>query len=622
MNVVLSSVEVHIEGVGAGGLPGAELCRTVLTERVSTWVVHFEAANARDMARYRAVFRLAFPDILPLRVHHHSFPRLHREMTLPVDRGLGSEGLPRTGFASPGAYDLLPGHQDMALHNAFVVFQPGGAGVLFGPLTESRSKAGYSWKRIGDRVVEVAVEYDFPGLSDWPLAAGRSFVGESLYLEILPDPVTFGTEVFANYHAALRERGLAGRIHLGPNARHELFWGTWNEGIERQVDEALILREACWLAQNIPQVRWIQIDDGYETDADTHSTPAANLGGHWREEDAWCRRRFPRGMRALAEDIRALGLRPMIWFSPSCSVHSALYQSHPEYFIPNSVLHFETNLVFADYSRQEVRDITRRALDRLFVEWGFEGIKLDFWTYGFDQTRMTLSGRQATNVEWMQWLETEIRQRLPADGLMLSCLEPANGNPFRSRVWDQHRIGPDIGGVGPELMEEIAVWTAALVGLKETQRHFWIPEADGLSLFRHKDVPDATFRLFTAFMVATGTATELAGKLSEQTHDPRMPSFLDAVALVRFGQRVNCPGYDWTENRGRAPHTWVRHAEDLQRVVALTNWDACPRTVQVTAADLDCHPGAALREVFSGATASLPLGRTIGPHDAELWTLV
>ncbi len=586
--------------------------------------IQIEPAGPQHIAGYRLNYVLTFPAGAGLRVHHHAMPRLHREMTLSAAQQLGGDGLFRTGFSSPGNFELPAGHQDMAFHNAFVAFQPGGPAWLIGPLTEGAAKAGYRWRLVDDRTLEIMVEFACLGIESWPLAGGQVFAGEVVYEDILTGSVKFGPNIFDGYHAALLQTQALGRIHRGPASRHELFWGSWNEGIYRNIDEELILTEARWVARNLPNVKWIQIDDGFEKDADRHSTPAANLGGHWQDETAWCPRRFPRGMRALADDIRALGLRPMIWFSPSCSIHSDLFKAHPEFFIPNSTLHFEENLVFADFSLTEVRDLARRSLDRLLVEWRFEGVKLDFWTYGFEQPRMKLRRNEQTNLQWLSWLEHEIRMRLPEDGLMLSCLEPANGNPFRSAVWDQHRVGPDItGGLPLATFEEIGVAVAALTGLKQTQRFFWQPNADGLSLYRYGDTTDdAKWRLITTFMAASGAVTELGGRLSHQQADPRMEAFRRIVARVRHGQKVICPGYDWVANEGRAPFLWARLDGDGGGLLGLTNWNESSGTSKVSAESLSKPSGTKLVNLFTGETARLPFTRVLSGGDGELWEIL
>ncbi len=585
----------------------------------------FETKERGRVQRYRIGFRLEFPAGAPLRVHHQAMPRLHRRMTLAATQRMGEAGLERTRFTTPGNYELPCGRQDMMLHPALVVFQPGGAAWLAGPLTQRRANAGYTWRLIDDRTIEVTAEFAPLGLPGWEMSAGEVFEGEELYVQESAGPVEFGPAVFEGYHAALSASGL-GRAGHGALERHEVFWGTWNEGNYRRIDEAFILREARWIAKNLPNVKWIQIDDGYQSDADEAQCSArfglADLGAHATDAGAWCRRRFPHGMRALANDIRALGLRPMIWFSPACLVNRELHVKRPELFIPDARLHFVPELAFPDFSLPEVRDLARQALDRLFVEWGFEGVKLDFWSYQFLQERLALRKEGATNLEWMAWLEREIRARIGPEGLMLSCLEPANGDPFRSSVWDMYRVGPDIdGGIKIELLEEIAVWIASLNGLKQIQRRFWMPDGDSLSLFRFAKTPDPFWRLITTMFVVSGAAAEIAGRLSEEETDVRMPSFRRAVAAIRHGQELICPVYDWSENGGRAPRVWVRKDSDGRRVLGFTNWNTKPEVadMRVDAADVDAAPETFFENIFTGERTAAPWCRRVPAGDAELW---
>jgi hypothetical protein len=209
-------------------------------------------------------------------------------------------------------------------------------------------------------------------------------------------------------------------------------------------------------------------------------------------------------------------------------------------------------------------------------------------------------------------LENEIRTRVGPEGLMLSCLEPAAGDPLRSAAWDAHRVGPDIsGGLPLKTFEEIAIAVAAQHGLKQTQRAFWMADADGFSVYRAGDgADDAKWSLITAFLVSSGSALEIAGRLSQQADDPRTPALHRAIAVIRHGQEITCPGYDWTENRGRAPVVWLRRDADGGRVLGVTNWSDAPRTVCVDFASVDLFTG---MSVAAGALV------TVAPGAGGLW---
>lgn len=580
--------------------------------------VYLQLAQKTIIQRYELLFRIKFPIGEELRVHHHALPRLHRQMTLPVSQQLGEDALPRTNFTTPGNYDLPAGHQDMLMHPACVIFQTRGPRWVAGPLTQKQSFAGYCWRQVEPGCVEVTAAFEPLGLPGW-CVEDPIFEGEIFWVEAPADCVEFGPAVFPSYHRALEDSGLHGRARTGPLSRHELLWGTWNDGIYRSVSEELVLREAAWIARHLPNVRWIQVDDGFQADANPEKSGAsaglADLGSHADPVLRFCPKRFPRGMRAMTDDIKAMGLRPMIWFSPACGIKRSLFRERPDLFIPDARLHFVPELAFPDFSQPEIRQLTIEALDRMFDEWGFEGVKLDFWTYQFLQSRLPLARHDQPNLSWMRWLETEIRRRVGPDGFMLSCLDPANGDPFRADVWDTHRVGPDIDGISLQICEEVAVWIAALTALKQTHRNFWMPDADGLSLFRHTKTPDPLWRLVTTLLVASGTCVELAGRLSEQESDARMSAFQRAVASVRHGQVVECPGYNWIINDGAPPEIWWRRDDDGGSVLGMTNWKSEPKELDVP---LPLRGRPAL-DIFSGVESELGTKLTLNGGDGGLW---
>lgn len=604
--------------------PNLDVVEGRLSSRAAKLSVSYRACANVLLSAYRLVFRVRLEGGHPLRVHHQAMTRLHREMTLPAAVKLGDPKLFRTTWTTPGNFNLPYGDQDMALHPAFVIFEPKGKALVLAPLSQEKAKAAFHWTLLDPRTAEVSVEFSFLGLKGLALSPNTVFPGEEMYLETFGPDVPFGPAIFQNYHDLLLGRGGLGyRARRSPLIHDEIFWGTWNEGNCRNISTKIILKEARWLARNFPNVKWIQIDDGFHARGDEKVNGKryayCDIGAHWREKDALCKRRFPEGMAYLTQKIKELGLHPMIWFCPASHVDLALYRERPDLFVPDARLHFETKLAFPDYSLPEMRDIALRALDRLFLEWGFEGIKLDFWTYGFEQQRLHLRHPGTTNLEWMSWLSGEIRQRLGPKGLMLSCLEPANGDPFRSKFWDMHRIGPDIDGVTVPVLEEIAVWIASLVGLKQTQRDFWIPDADGFSLSRHPERSDNHWHLFVALMVVSGTALEIAGLYSRLEKDPRLPAFREILKNVRHGQRVTFPGFDWIENKGKAPNIWVRHDDDGKRLLGLINWSGEVRSFRVTAEDLQVPRKTKLQNLFTRERISLPTERTISGEDAELW---
>jgi alpha-galactosidase len=69
--------------------------------------------------------------------------------------------------------------------------------------------------------------------------------------------------------------------------------------------------------------------------------------------------KFPLGIKGLAEEINALGLKFGLWFEPEMvSEESMLYAAHPDWAfqVPGKPRQIGRNQMVLDMSRQDVRD--------------------------------------------------------------------------------------------------------------------------------------------------------------------------------------------------------------------------------------------------------------------------
>ncbi|HRJ74146.1 MAG TPA: alpha-galactosidase, partial [Terrimicrobiaceae bacterium] len=93
---------------------------------------------------------------------------------------------------------------------------------------------------------------------------------------------------------------------------------------------------------------------------------------------------FPQGIRPLADDVRALGMRFGLWVEPEMvNPDSDLYRAHPDW-----VLHYPgrprsecRNQLILDFGRPEVVDHILEVLDRLVREIGVDLFKWDMNRY-------------------------------------------------------------------------------------------------------------------------------------------------------------------------------------------------------------------------------------------------
>jgi alpha-galactosidase len=83
-----------------------------------------------------------------------------------------------------------------------------------------------------------------------------------------------------------------------------------------------IQRNLGWIATNAPQLRYIQIDDGYQP-----------WMGDWLETG----KSFGGDIKAVLRNIRDRGFEPAIWVAPFvASPQSKLFREHPDWFIKDS----------------------------------------------------------------------------------------------------------------------------------------------------------------------------------------------------------------------------------------------------------------------------------------------
>ena len=171
-----------------------------------------------------------------------------------------------------------------------------------------------------------------------------------------------------------------------------------------------------------------QVDDGWEPHV-----------GDWLEPDPV---KFPGGMKKVADSIHEAGLRAGLWLAPfACTENSALYKDHPDWVIRENGEPWYAGCNWGgffglDIDRPEVVDYVRAAFRRVFDDWGFDMVKLDFLYAAapFGNERETRAGRMIRAMKLLR--------ECCGDKLILGCgvpLMPAFG------LVDYCRIGCDVG---------------------------------------------------------------------------------------------------------------------------------------------------------------------------------
>jgi len=187
------------------------------------------------------------------------------------------------------------------------------------------------------------------------------------------------------------------------------------------------------------KLKVIQIDDGWNLPCNGHP----RVWGDWFPGP-----KFPRGMRAVADELHDLGFQAGLWLAPfSVAKDSRLAADHPDWIV--RAKNAETGLldpagpghIFGlDLTHPEVLVWLKTTFDRVFHEWKFDYVKIDFLMHGIltgehhDPTRTTAEAfRQGMRV---------IRE-CAGDRFILNC-----GSPLGPSIGlcDGMRIGPDVSG--------------------------------------------------------------------------------------------------------------------------------------------------------------------------------
>lgn len=186
-------------------------------------------------------------------------------------------------------------------------------------------------------------------------------------------------------------------------------------------------------------LRVIQIDDGWNRpDAE-----APRCWGDWMP--GW---KYPGGMKVLADEIHANGFLAGLWLAPfSVDGGSRLCREHPEWLVKTSRSGGELDPLAVgevhglDLTHPGVQEFLHDTFRRVFHEWGFDYVKIDFLTHGaleggrFDPTK--------TGIEAFRTGMEIIRKEAGANRFVLNC-----GSPIAASVGlcDGMRIGMDVGG--------------------------------------------------------------------------------------------------------------------------------------------------------------------------------
>jgi len=226
-------------------------------------------------------------------------------------------------------------------------------------------------------------------------------------------------EVFDHYFEALNIKKVTQPMRMG--------WTSWYNYYQN-ITEDIILQNLAAASTLSPKMDVFQIDDGYQTAV-----------GDWLSVDPV---KFPHGMKAIADAIKAQGSIPGLWMAPLVAQRdSQLVKDHDDWILKDSMGNPEWagsgwgGFYCLDLEKQEVKDYIRACFKVVLNEWGFDLVKLDF-LYAAALGHNPNKTRGQRMAEAMDFLRDCVK-----DKMILGCGVPL-GSAF-GKV-EYCRIGPDV----------------------------------------------------------------------------------------------------------------------------------------------------------------------------------
>ncbi|MEA4822560.1 MAG: alpha-galactosidase [Clostridiaceae bacterium] len=530
--------------------------------------------------------------------YHNENPRIYQRMTFPVDYC-------RTAAdASDSEYDISAGTRwadpgvvceriGRSPYQPFPAIHLGNYasahGIVHGTLSQKVFYHNYLVSH-ENNTVTLAIYSSFKAIEYLEAAPER----------VLVDEWWIGTtehagdleRIFEDYADVLRKK-LPANYGASAINRDTMIWGSWNDGNSRRISEEMLLREARYLQENFPMVRWFQLDDGYAVDV----PPAHGLGVPYEGEDGVDHIKFPEGLRHYSDKLREIGLRPALWIGGLCAHKTKIYREHPEWFCDYSIRIPDQSPL--DVSLPEVREYMSHALDVLLSEYGFDAVKHDFWSYAFEDSHDLLHIKTESGYYYRDWWLKELRRRLPTDGYLQTGCDIVMGNPFLGELFTNYRYGIDIGSGNWDYVKTNFLWGAACFATHTGD--LFVPNSDSVGLFPGLNDTDAMFAL--NYCLVTHSMVEIAGNLSlSSPENPRLRKLRKATCNVNNGQDIYFAGYDYRKGSSPLPailYFKTPHFSTLtacpylpSRTVGLFNTQDTPLTVCFTARELGLESGA------------------------------
>lgn len=503
--------------------------------------------------------------------------------------------------------------EDHVFPGLFVASELVSRGLFIAQATQCEWNAAYLFRGRHDdgRKWLFEIEERCGGISRVVLAPGEERRGEQLFFQIVEtaDP----QQATAAYYRALHANGAFARRALNPLPAQRIYC-TWNYDFHADITEARVLEQIPILKSHFPAVKFLQVDDGYQV-RDAAGRRAMIDLCYGDPENPFDRGRFPAGPKALAERIKAEGLRPALWLGLWASIGCRMLVEHPDWILrddtgePMLFTQFYGGTAILDPSVPGVRDYLDRLCQTVFGDWGFEGVKLDFSTIAFNSKRARYRYADKSAIELRHVIETIFRRHLPADGFFGWCVVCGTAQPFLAQA-DYFRNAIDIGRGGWQNVRRIALWTAnTRMFLQEAP---CLPNIDSIGWSRN--FTEVEWETWLNFCAVAGGALEVSGDL-RKLPEARLERLARTLELSDPSRTVRCPGLG--ECWRRPPFVWVAQG-DGSSLLGVFNWEDEARDIAIDSAVPEAV-GMPVEDAWDGSESTLPAHVALVPRASRLW---
>lgn len=230
---------------------------------------------------------------------------------------------------------------------SYCYFRDGGQYRLFASLDEAPGYTMFSYN-VKTRILTVSRD-----------AKGVAAFGEYPVFDLFIAEGT-GEKVFSEWFEALG-------IHNNPPKLKG--YSSWYNHYQK-ISEKTIGDDLEGAVKVFDKGDLFQIDDGWET-----------FVGDWEAPDPV---KFPNGLKAIADRIHAQNLKAGLWLAPFiCEEKSELFKNHRDWLLEHDHKPWKDGCNWSgfyslDIDKPEVQEYLRAVFTRVFDEWGFDLVKLDF----------------------------------------------------------------------------------------------------------------------------------------------------------------------------------------------------------------------------------------------------